>query len=89
MPRKRSEPAPSPTHWKERLGVLANALLLIVQVPTWTRTVAAVNALSEQPSWYLVVVGAGEEWEWACNQADKFNGRLVVLLKCHGMNSAA
>ena len=84
MPRKRSEPAPSPTHWKERLGVPANAPLLIVQGAYLDKdrgVVQAVNALSEQPSWHLVVVGAGEEWEWARNQADKFNGRLVVLPK--------
>ncbi len=84
MPHKRSEPAPSPTHWKERLGVPANAPLLIVQGAYLDKdrgVVQAVNALSEQPSWHLVVVGAGEEWEWARNQADKFNGRLVVLPK--------
>jgi len=84
MPRKRSEPTPSSTHWKERLGVPANAPLLIVQGAYLDKdrgVVQAVNALSEQPSWHLVVVGAGEEWEWARNQADKFNGRLVVLPK--------
>lgn len=84
MPRKRSEPAQSSTNWKNRLGVPANAPLLIVQGAYLDKdrgVVQAVNALSEQPSWHLVVVGAGEEWEWARNQADKFNGRLVVLPK--------
>ena len=84
MPRKRSEPTPSSTNWKERLGVPANAPLLIMQGAYLDKdrgVVQAVNALSEQPSWHLVVVGAGEEWEWARNQAEKFNGRLVVLPK--------
>ena len=73
MPRKRSEPTPSSTNWKERLGVPANAPLLIVQGAYLDKdrgVVQAVNALSEQPSWHLVVVGAGEEWEWARNQAE-------------------
>jgi len=84
MPRKRTEPVHTSTNWRERLGVPANAPLLIVQgayLDVDRGVVQAVDALREQPTWYLVVVGAGEEWEWARNQVAEFNGRLVVLPK--------
>ena len=78
-------------NWKERLGVPANAPLLIVQGAYLDKdrgVVQAVNALSEQPSWHLVVVGAGEEWEWARNQRMNSTADWSFCPKCHLMNCA-
>ena len=71
-------------NWRQRLAVPDHAPFLIVQGAYLDKdrgVVQAVNALREQTTWYLVVVGAGAEWEWAHAQVDEFEGRLVVLPK--------
>ena len=84
MPRMREKAAPSSVNWRERLGIPAEAPFLIVQGAYLDQdrgVVQAVKALQEHTAAYLVVVGAGEEWEWAQSQVESFNGRLVVLPK--------
>ena len=84
MPRMREKAAPSSVNWRERLGIPAEAPFLIVQGAYLDKdrgVVQAVGALQEHTAAYLVVVGAGEEWEWAQSQVESFNGRLVVLPK--------
>ena len=84
MPRMREKAAPSSVNWRDRLGIPAEAPFLIVQGAYLDKdrgVVQAVGALQEHTAAYLVVVGAGEEWEWAQSQVDSFNGRLVVLPK--------
>ena len=84
MPRMREKAAPSSVNWRERLGIPAEAPFLIVQGAFLDKdrgVVQAVGALQEHTAAYLVVVGAGEEWEWAQSQVESFNGRLVVLPK--------
>lgn len=84
MPRKRVKPLRTSIDWKRRLGIPSNAPLLILQGAYLDKdrgVVQAVHALRAQASWYLVIVGAGEEWEWARTQENQFEGRLVVLPK--------
>ncbi|MBO74177.1 MAG: hypothetical protein CMD33_02775 [Flavobacteriales bacterium] len=84
MPRKRVKPVRTSIDWKKRLGIPTHAPLLILQGAYLDKdrgVVQAVHALRTQVAWYLVIVGAGEEWEWARTQEDQFEGRLVVLPK--------
>jgi len=84
MPRMRETPVESSMDWRERLGIPAEAPFLILQGAYLDKdrgVVQAVQALQEHTAAYLVVVGAGEEWEWAQSQVESFNGRLVVLPK--------
>lgn len=84
MPRMREQAAPSAVNWRERLSIPAAAPFLIVQGAYLDKdrgVVQAVAALQVHTTAYLVVVGAGEEWEWAQSQVELFNGRLVVLPK--------
>ncbi len=84
MPRKRTQQVEKSERWRQRLGIPEHAPFLILQGAYLDKdrgVVQAVNALREQASWYLVVVGAGEEWEWAQTQADALEGRLIVLPK--------
>ena len=84
MPRKRIRPVADSVNWRQRLAIPDHAPFLIVQGAYLDKdrgVVQAVNALREQTTWYLVVVGAGAEWEWAHAQVDEFEGRLVVLPK--------
>jgi glycosyltransferase involved in cell wall biosynthesis len=84
MPRISKKAAPSSVNWRERLGIPAKAPFLIVQGAYLDKdrgVVQAVEALQVHITAYLVVVGAGEEWEWAQSQVEQFNGRLVVLPK--------
>lgn len=84
MPRMRKKAVQSSVNWREHLGIPAEAPFLIVQGAYLDKdrgVVQAVQALREHTATYLVVVGAGEEWEWAQAQVDQFNGRLVVLPK--------
>lgn len=41
----------------------------------------AVEVLAVRPSWQLLVVGAGPEWDWASAQTSRFPGRLHLLPK--------
>jgi len=84
MPRKRTKPVATTVKWRQRLGIPEKSPFLIVQGAYLDKdrgVVQAVNALREQATWYLVVVGAGVEWEWARDQVDEFQGRLIVLPK--------
>ena len=84
MPRMREKAAPSSVNWRERLGIPTEVPFLIVQGAYLDKdrgVVQAVEALQVHTASYLVVVGAGEEWEWAQSQVDQLNGRLVVLPK--------
>jgi len=84
MPRMREKPVESSMDWRERLGIPAEAPFLILQGAYLDKdrgVVQAVQALQEHTAAYLVVVGAGEEWEWAQSLVESFNGRLVVLPK--------
>lgn len=84
MPRMREKAVESSVNWRERLGIPAEAPFLILQGAYLDKdrgVVQAVQALREHTGSYLVVVGAGEEWEWAQAQVNRFNGRLVVLPK--------
>jgi glycosyltransferase involved in cell wall biosynthesis len=84
MPRKRTQEVEKSERWRQRLGIPEHAPFLILQGAYLDKdrgVVQAVNALREQASWYLVVVGAGEEWEWAQTQVDALEGRLIVLPK--------
>jgi glycosyltransferase involved in cell wall biosynthesis len=84
MPRMREKAVESSVNWRERLGIPAEVPFLILQGAYLDKdrgVVQAVQALREHTASYLVVVGAGEEWEWAQAQVNQFNGRLVVLPK--------
>ena len=84
MPRKRSKPAASSQNWRKKLNIPDNAVFIILQGAYLDKdrgVVQAVKALREQTNWYLVVVGAGEEWKWAQSQVNALNGRLIVLPK--------
>lgn len=84
MPRMREKPVESSVNWRDRLGIPAEAPFLILQGAYLDKdrgVVQAVQALREHTASYLVVVGAGVEWEWAQTQVNQFNGRLVVLPK--------
>lgn len=84
MPRMSEKAALSSVNWRERLSIPAGAPFLIVQGAYLDKdrgVVQAVEALQVHTAAYLVVVGAGEEWEWAQSQVEQFNGRLVVLPK--------
>ena len=84
MPRKRERPMADAVNWRQCLGIPDHAPFLIVQGAYLDKdrgVIQAVNALREQTTWYLVVVGAGAEWEWAHAQVDEFKGRLIVLPK--------
>ena len=84
MPRKRPVQATVAVDWRVQLGIQAHAPFLILQGAYLDRdrgVVQAVEALRAQPDWHLVVVGAGEEWEWAATQVPSCGGRLHVLPK--------
>jgi glycosyltransferase involved in cell wall biosynthesis len=66
------------------LGIPADAPFLILQgayLDVDRGVKQAVEAIALHEHWYLVVVGAGVEWEWAQTQVGSFNGRLIVLPK--------
>jgi glycosyltransferase involved in cell wall biosynthesis len=84
MPRMRAHQAAESAGWRERLGIPADAPFLILQgayLDVDRGVKQAVAALAAHEFWYLVVVGAGVEWEWAQTQVGSFNGRLIVLPK--------
>jgi glycosyltransferase involved in cell wall biosynthesis len=71
-------------NWREELGIPADALFLILQGAFLDQdrgVVQAVEALRTQSDWYLVVVGAGAEWDWANQQVEGMGGRLICLPK--------
>jgi len=71
-------------NWREELGIPAEALFLILQGAFLDQdrgVVQAVEALRTQPDWFLVVVGAGAEWDWANRQVEGLGGRLICLPK--------
>lgn len=84
MPRKRTAPASPTFDWRGKLGIPEKAPFLILQGAYLDKdrgVVQAVEALRAHPDWHLVVVGAGEEWDWAAAQVDGLGGRLCVLPK--------
>ena len=71
-------------NWREELGIPVDALFLILQGAFLDQdrgVVQAVEALRIQPDWFLVVVGAGAEWDWANCQVEGLGGRLICLPK--------
>lgn len=84
MPRLRDTRPVEGAGWRERLGISESAPFLILQgayLDVDRGVKQAVEALAVHEHWYLVVVGAGVEWDWAQNQVRRFNGRLIVLPK--------
>lgn len=84
MPRKRSATGVAPTDWRAKLDIPSEVPFLILQGAYLDKdrgVVQAVEALRAHADWHLVVVGAGEEWEWANRQVASFDGRLKVLPK--------
>ena len=71
-------------NWRVELGIPSSALFLILQGAFLDQdrgVVQAVEALRTQSDWYLVVVGAGAEWDWAKQQVEGLGGRLICLPK--------
>lgn len=97
MPRYRGNQVVSGAGWRERLGIPVAAPFLILQgayLDVDRGVKQALEALVEHKAWYLVVVGAGVEWDWAQSQLERFSGRLITLPKMpfeelRGLTSAA
>lgn len=84
MPRKLPISEVPSRDWKTELQIPHDATMLILQGAFLDQdrgVIQAVEALRHQVNWYLVVVGAGAEWDWAHEQVPNFNGRLVCLPK--------
>ena len=70
--------------WRTQLNIPVDATFLILQGAFLDKdrgVKQAVACLENEPSWYLVIVGGGEEWHWANSQVPEFNGRLICLPK--------
>lgn len=84
MPRFRNNKAAQGAGWRKQLGIPASAPFLILQgafLDVDRGVKQAVEALAVHEDWYLVVVGAGVEWDWAQSQVGRFNGRLIMRPK--------
>lgn len=84
MPRQQVPAVAERAKWRSRLGVSESQSLLILQGAFLDKdrgVKLAVDTLRLHPSWSLVVVGAGSEWEWAKDQVDSLSGRLICLPK--------
>lgn len=83
MPLKRSN-AIGMVDWRKQLNIPEEGTFLILQGAYLDKdrgVIQAVEALRQQNKWYLVVVGAGEEFEWALTQVRELNGRLICIPK--------
>ena len=70
--------------WREELGIPKEAVFAVLQGAYLDKdrgVKQAVEALRENLSWHLVVVGAGVEFEWATRQVPSSDGRLICLPK--------
>jgi glycosyltransferase involved in cell wall biosynthesis len=83
MPLKRTQ-TQNQVDWRTKLEIPEAATFAILQGAYLDKdrgVIQAVEALRLQPHWYLAVVGAGEEFEWAQQQQSALNGRLICLPK--------
>ncbi|MBV41954.1 MAG: hypothetical protein CL834_02865 [Crocinitomicaceae bacterium] len=83
MPMKRTRPQ-SQVDWRTKLQIPAGAMFAILQGAYLDKdrgVIQAVEALRLNAHWYLVVVGAGEEFEWAQQEQATLDGRLICLPK--------
>lgn len=83
MPLKRSNAGGS-VDWRKQLNIPEEATFLILQGAYLDKdrgVIQAVEAMRQQSKWYLVIVGAGEEFEWALTQVRELDGRLICIPK--------
>ena len=83
MPLKRPIPSDH-VDWRNKLGIPADAVFIVLQGAYLDKdrgVIQAVEALRSQLHWYMVVVGAGAEFDWARSQVESLEGRLICLPK--------